>query len=133
MQDKEIELEVVLRGKMVAVVNKNSPLSFAESVTSEEIRKQLLVLHNDDRMWEFINDYSSQFGPLRILFTTNNIDAIRNAVLENLAITIGPDYTVKDDPYVKNGQGIPLTLADYEHDYPGIAVVWATAKRTCQL
>ena len=129
MQDKEIELEVVLRGKMVAVVNKNSPLSFAESVTSEEIRKQLLVLHNDDRMWEFINDYSSQFGPLRILFTTNNIDAIRNAVLENLAITIGPDYTVKDDPYVKNGQGIPLTLADYEHDYPGIAVVWATAKR----
>ncbi|MGG0670726.1 LysR family transcriptional regulator [Sporosarcina koreensis] len=128
-RDKEIELEVVLRGKMVAVVNKHSPLAFAESITSEEIRKQSLVIYNDDRMWEFINDFSAQFGPLHILFTTNNMDAIRNSVMENLAITIGPDYTVKNDPYVMNGEGVPLIIADYEHDYPGMAVVWSSPKR----
>lgn len=128
-RDKEIELEVVLRGKMVAVVNKHSPLAFAESITSEEIRKQSLVIYNDDRMWEFINDFSAQFGPLHILFTTNNMDAIRNSVMENLAITIGPDYTVKNDPYVMNGEGVPLIIVDYEHDYPGMAVVWSSPKR----
>jgi DNA-binding transcriptional LysR family regulator len=80
-------------------------------------------------MWEFINDFSAQFGPLHILFTTNNMDAIRNSVMENLAITIGPDYTVKNDPYVMNGEGVPLIIADYEHDYPGMAVVWSSPKR----
>ncbi len=126
--DVEIELEIVLRGRMVAVVNHSSPLAVGKSITPDQIRKQPLVIYHDDRMWEFINDFSTQFGSLQILFSTNNMDAIRNSIKENLAITIGPDYTVKNDPSIINGEGIALEIANYHHDYPGMAIVWAATK-----
>ncbi|MGY0692745.1 hypothetical protein ACW2QC_08105 [Virgibacillus sp. FSP13] len=70
-----------------------------------------------------INDLTTQFGPADILFSTNNLDAIRNAVLENLAITIAPDYTVKNDPYARTGEIVPIEIANLEQDYPGMALV----------
>lgn len=128
-EDKGIDLEVVLSGKMITVASNQSPFSFSKSITPQEIRKQSLVIYNDDRMWEFINDFASQFGSVNILFSTNNMDAIRNAVRENLAITIGPDYTVNNDPLVVNGEAIPLTITDLKQDYPGMALVWSKLER----
>ncbi|WP_106498008.1 LysR family transcriptional regulator [Lentibacillus sp. Marseille-P4043] len=128
MRDEDIVFEIVLRGKMIAAASKQSPLAFTKSVTPQEIRNYLLVIYNDDRMWEFINDLTTQFGAADILFSTNNLDAIRNAVIENLAITIAPDYTVKNDPYARTGEIVPIEIANLEQDYPGMALVWSKTK-----
>lgn len=69
-----------------------------------------------------------QYGPLNLFFSTNNMDAVRKAVYENLAATIGPDYTVKYDPFVASGDVIPLPIEDVDHDYPGMALIWSKAK-----
>lgn len=79
-------------------------------------------------MWEFANDFTATYGPVDILFSTNNMDAIRNAVKENLAITIGPDYTVKNDYSVLNGGTVPIKIAELEQEYPGMALVWKNTK-----
>ncbi|QSO45536.1 LysR family transcriptional regulator [Alicyclobacillus mengziensis] len=123
MQDK-VDYEVVLRGKMIAALSKNSPLAFASTITPEEIRQHPLVLYDDDRVWEFIRDFSGKHGPVNILFSTNNLDAIRNAVRENLAITIGFDYTIRHDPYILTGQGVPVAIAGLEQEDSCLALVW---------
>ncbi|MGY0692723.1 LysR family transcriptional regulator [Virgibacillus sp. FSP13] len=128
MRDEDIAFDIVLRGKMIVAASKQSPLAFTKSVTPQEIRNHLLVIYNDDRMWEFIDDLTIQYDPIDILFSTNNLDAIRNAVLENLAITIAPDYTVKNDPYARTGEIVPVEIANLEQDYPGMALVWSKTK-----
>lgn len=129
-QNKDLEIKVVLRGKMIVAASKNSPLAFAESVTPEEIQKCLLVIYDDDRMWDFVNELSARFGEIDVLFSTNNLDAIRNAIIENLAITIAPDYTIKNDPYYLNHEVAPLEIANLKQDYPGMALVWSKSRST---
>lgn len=128
-EDDNMDLEVVLRGKMIVAVSKQSPLAFSRTITPQELRTHPLVIYNDDRMWEFVDDFASQFGPVNIFFSTNNMDAIRNAVYENLAITIGPDYTIRNEPLIMAGEGVPLEISELVQDYPGMALVWPKAKR----
>jgi len=132
-RNEDIKIKVVLRGKMIVAASKQSPLAFAKSITPEEIQKSLLVIYDDDRMWEFINNLTSQFGEADVLFSTNNLDAIRNAVIENLAITIAPDYTIKNDPYVRTNEVVPLEIANLKQDYPGMALVWSKSRNTAMI
>lgn len=80
LKDENIAFKILLRGKMIVAASIDSPLAFADAVTPEEVRKYPIVIYNDDRMWEFVNYLSAQFGQLDVLFSTNNLDAIRNAV-----------------------------------------------------
>ena len=129
-KNKDIETKVVLRGKMIVAASKQSPLAFANSVSPQEIQKTPLVIYDDDRMWEFIDYMSSRYGEMDILFSTNNLDAIRNAIIENLAITIAPDYTIKNDPYVLNDKAVPIEINNLAQDYPGMALVWSKSRST---
>jgi len=129
-KNKDIETKVVLRGKMIVAASKQSPLAFANSVSPQEIQKTPLVIYDDDRMWEFIGYMSSRYGEMDILFSTNNLDAIRNAIIENLAITIAPDYTIKNDPYVLNDKAVPIEINNLAQDYPGMALVWSKSRST---
>ncbi|WP_449355331.1 LysR family transcriptional regulator [Virgibacillus natechei] len=128
LKDENIAFKILLRGKMIVAASIDSPLAFADAVTPEEVRKYPIVIYNDDRMWEFVNYLSAQFGQLDVLFSTNNLDAIRNAVMENLAITIAPDYTVLSDPNLLTGKGVPVEVAGFEQDYQGMALVWSKTK-----
>src|SRR5690625_2588155 len=129
-KNKDIETKVVLRGKMIVAASKQSPLAFANSVSPQEIQKTPLVIYDDDRMWEFIGYMSSRYGEMDILFSTNNLDAIRNAIIENLSITIAPDYTIKNDPYVLNDKAVPIEINNLAQDYPGMALVWSKSRST---
>lgn len=125
MQDKDINVKVILRGQVVIAVSKDSPLASLDKVKPSELLHYPLVIYNDDRLWEFVHYFNSKFGTLHVMFSTNNIDDIRKAVYENWAITLGPDYTVKNDPFVANGNGVLLEIADLKQDYPGMALVWS--------
>lgn len=127
--DNDINLKVVLRGQVVIAVSKDSPLASLKTVKPSELLAYPLVIYNDDRLWEFVDYFNDTFGKLRIMFSTNNIDDIRKAVNENWAITMGPDYTVKSDPFVLNGDAVVLEIDDFAQDYPGMALVWSKTNR----
>jgi DNA-binding transcriptional LysR family regulator len=129
LRNENIECEVILRGKMIVAASKKSPLAFAESVTPQEIQKHTLVLYKDARTREFMNDFKSEFGHVDILFTTSNLDAIRSAVIENLAIAIAPDYTIIKDDAIVGGKAVPVEIANLRQDYPGMALVWSKTRR----
>lgn len=126
---EDIDIKIVLRGKMVVAVSKNSKLAFAKKITLEEIRQHALVIYEDERMWEFITELASINTDENILFSTNNTDAIRNAVMENLAITIAPDYTINNDPYVLANEIVALEIANVKQEYPGMALVSSKSRR----
>jgi len=92
--------EPVLPVKMVAGVSKVSPLAFQDTVSPEELRRHPFALYEDEYVQWFVEDFSATYGPVDILFTTNNTTAIRNAVRENLAVTLGIDYSFIDEPYL---------------------------------
>lgn len=105
-----LAFEQLLEGKMVVGVSKNSPLAFQDSVTPEELRRHAFVLYNDEYVRWFVDDFAATHGPVDILFTTNNTDAIRNAVRENMAVTIGLDYSFIHEPYLQNIDLVTLDL-----------------------
>ncbi|MDF2681790.1 MAG: transcriptional regulator [Brevibacillus sp.] len=90
--------ERLIEGKMVVGVSRNSPLALQKTVTPEELRQQTFVLYNDEYVKWFVNDFAATYGPVDILFTTNNTDAIRSAVREEMAVTIGLDYSFINEP-----------------------------------
>lgn len=129
-RNEDIEIQVVLKGSMMVAASEQSTLAHASSITASEIQKHLLVIYDDDRLWEFVDDLCARFGSIDVLFSTNNLDAIRNAVKENLAITIAPDYTIKNDFAVAANEVVPLEIADLTQDYPGMALVWSKSCNT---
>src|SRR5699024_9805156 len=56
MKDKNISSEVVLSGQMIAATSIHSPLAFTDIITPQEIRDYPLVIYNDDRLWEFLDN-----------------------------------------------------------------------------
>lgn len=127
LKDPSIKSEIIYRGEMIVAVSSDSVLANKASITPEEVKQYPLVLYNDDRLWEFIHYFSKKFGDVNILYTTNNLDTVRNTVLEDLAITIGPDYTVKSDFHVLNKTIIPLKINGFNLDYPGMALTYSSS------
>lgn len=92
---RNLVFKKLLDGHMVAAVNKNSPLAKKELITEEMLINQPIVLYNDIYIHDFIKGFNSL--PFDILFTTNNVDTIRNTLENNTAINIGFDYAFKTD------------------------------------
>lgn len=105
-----LSFERLLKGKIVAGVNKNSPLVLEKTITPEKLVNQTLVLYDDDHIREYMTKFISSYGDVNILFISNNTQAIENAVHEGLAITIGLDYSFKNKaPHQIHGI-IPIEL-----------------------
>ncbi|HDR7706314.1 TPA: LysR family transcriptional regulator [Bacillus thuringiensis] len=81
--------------KIVVGVNKNSPLALEKILVPEQLVNQALVLYDDEYIRGSINKLFSKYGNVDILFISNNTQAIENAVKQELAITIGLDYSFK--------------------------------------
>jgi LysR family transcriptional regulator, transcription activator of glutamate synthase operon len=93
---EDLEFKPLIKGEMKVYVNKNSPLAIFDTVTPHELINQTIVMYNGDYIKWFVNDFLHQFGPLNILFTSNNTEVIRKAILKNLAITFSPDWYTKN-------------------------------------
>lgn len=129
LTDPRLHAKVIYRGEMILAVSTNSSLANKKSITPEEIQQHPLVIYNDDRLWEFIHYFSKKFGDVNILYTTNNLDTVRNTVLEDLAITIGPDYTINSDFHVINRSIVPIPIKGFNLDYPGMALAYSKSHK----
>ncbi|MBA2937100.1 LysR family transcriptional regulator [Paenibacillus sp. CGMCC 1.16610] len=88
-----LSIERLLTVKMVAAVSKQSPLASRKTITPEDLLEQTIVLYNDDYVKWYIDDFQVNFGPVDILFTTNNRNSIIRALRDHFAITIGLNYS----------------------------------------
>ncbi|WDL97689.1 LysR family transcriptional regulator [Alicyclobacillus sp. ALC3] len=111
--DDEVIFERLLRGEMNVCVNPHSPLALYESIAPEDVVKQPVVIFNGNNMRRFLADFVYKYGPMNVLFTSNNTDVIKRAVAEGLAITFMVDLGLQDDYYVSNGEIVPIPLVNH--------------------
>lgn len=98
-----IEYEVLYNGKMHACVNPNSPFANLSSISPEDLIHETFALYRSDNMNQFLKDIFNGQKLKNILFTTNDINSLKRAVVESHAITFAVDYMIQDDPLVVNG------------------------------
>lgn len=105
----------VLEGKMVVAVNRESQLAKEACITPEMLMKETLVLFDDEIIQQYIDKNIANTQDLNILFATNNVMAIQNALLKGLAVTIGLDFSFNKNPkYGQKVVAINLKAAENE-------------------
>lgn len=110
---EDLEVTPLIKGEMKVYVNKNSPLAIYDTVTPSDLLNQTIVMYNGDYIEWFVNDFLQRFGPLHILFTSNNTDVIRKAVLEDLAIAFSPDWYTKNHELPLKGKVKMLNIVNH--------------------
>ncbi|MCM3690400.1 LysR family transcriptional regulator [Neobacillus niacini] len=120
---EDLLFEVILEGKMMVAVSKTSPLALHKNITPQQLITQNVILYNGEYVKRFVNNIISQFGPLNILFTTDNSAVIKKAIIEGLGISLVPDFTIKNDPDVLSGEIVPLEIKEYEQENVGLGWV----------
>lgn len=108
-----IAFEAFIEGKQKVYVSKHSPLAFLGTVTPNDILDQTLVTYKGELMQYFVQDFFKRYKPLKILFTSNNMAGVLQAINENLAISFAPDFVMKNYPSVINGDIIPVDLVNH--------------------
>lgn len=103
-KNSNLVFDVVLEGKMVVAVNSESQIAKKALITPEMLIKETLVLFDDEIIQQYIDKNIANIKDLNILFTTNNVMAIHNALLKGLAVTIGLDFSFNKNP--KYGQKV---------------------------
>ncbi|MCK9860468.1 LysR family transcriptional regulator [Paenibacillus sp. ATY16] len=83
----------VMDVSMTCCVNKNSPLALRERVKAEDLMRYPLALYNEDYIDWYVKHLNEHYGATNLLFTTNNLEAIRQALDDELAITLGLNYS----------------------------------------
>ncbi|WP_057914856.1 LysR family transcriptional regulator [Peribacillus muralis] len=120
---EDLIFDVILEGKMKVYVGKTSPLALHKSITPQQLMTQTVILYNGDYVKQFANNLINKFGPLNILFTSDNTEVIKKAIIEGIGISFGPDFSLNHDPYVLNGDIVPIQIIKYEQVDIGVGWV----------
>ncbi|MEW9670509.1 LysR family transcriptional regulator [Ammoniphilus sp. 3BR4] len=105
--------EKLVNGKVKAFVGKNTALSYNDSITSEEFIKYPLILFKSEYVKRLVQDLSTKYGPLNVLFTTDSNDVVKRAIVEGLGVGIGTNHMIKFDPQIRSGEIITLDISNY--------------------
>lgn len=108
-----IAFEALIEGKQKVYVSKHSPLAFLGTITPNDILDQTLVTYKGELMQHFVQDFFNRYKPMKILFTSNNMAGILQAINENLAITFAPDFVMKNYPSVINGDIVSVDMVNH--------------------
>lgn len=92
----------LFEGEMKLLVSMKSPLSKETYVTPEQIVKETLIVYNGEYIQWFKNKFCRQFGEMKELFSSTNIDTLKKAVYENLGVSFvshfnGANYNLTDE------------------------------------
>ncbi|PEL13970.1 LysR family transcriptional regulator [Bacillus sp. AFS017336] len=109
---KSVQSKVILRSPIHICVSKSSHLALRNSVTISDLKYEKFVIYNED----YINSLSEQLKdfPLNVLFVTDNLEVIRGAVIEDLAITFDTSISLKNEASILNGQTVSIPLINVE-------------------
>jgi len=104
----ELEFETILEGGIVLCASKNSPLAFLDNVQAEDLSNQSLILTEDPIMTVYANELINNVPNLNILFTTNNVNVISEAVSEGLGIIVTMNFFLNKLTSIQNGSIITI-------------------------
>ncbi|EDL63866.1 LysR family transcriptional regulator [Bacillus sp. SG-1] len=95
-----IDYKLIYTGYACLCVSKHSPLFLKDFVTIEDLKEEKMVMYNSKRSNEFNNQYLPHAS---LLFTTNNIEVLKSALLDGHASSLVYNFTFKNHPDVKKG------------------------------
>ena len=123
---RDLVFNSLLEGRMMAGVSKDSPLADMDKISPELFREQL-ALYDDEFIIRYLEEFTAVHGPVQILFKSNNTEAIQKAVADNLAITVGLDYSIRKHRDYLDRKSVLVDL-----DLPGARIVqygWVRKER----
>ncbi|TCZ76648.1 LysR family transcriptional regulator [Paenibacillus albiflavus] len=100
----------LLEGKMVLAVNRQSPLALYESITLDELKREPLIIYNEEHLKWFMDKHQESFDLSNVLFYTNNTSAIMKAIRDGMASTIGLNLSFINEPAINNGDIVLVEL-----------------------
>ncbi|ANY67999.1 hypothetical protein BBD42_17095 [Paenibacillus sp. BIHB 4019] len=109
-----LEFHPLREGKIVICASKHSPLAAKKKVAARELLHYNFVLYSDEFIDQFIVDLGELCGPIPILFRTDQSNAIASALSQNLAITVGHDYSFLQDDQIHNGNLVLIEVEDLQ-------------------
>ncbi|WP_413306014.1 LysR family transcriptional regulator [Bacillus sp. 1P10SD] len=104
----DLEFETILEGGTVICASKNSPLAYLEKVQIEDLANQSLILTEDPILSGYANELINYVPNINILFTTNNVKVITEAVSEGLGIIITMNLFLNKLTSIQNGSIITI-------------------------
>ncbi|WP_153730884.1 LysR family transcriptional regulator [Sporosarcina obsidiansis] len=116
----------IIEGQVKVYVNKNSLLAYKKTVTPQDLLDQNLVCYDGEHINWFVDDFFSKYGPMNILFSSNQTEGIIKAVLEGVAISFASDFSYENHPQVLNGNIISLEII--ENDAVKVTAGWIISK-----
>ncbi|MVP01840.1 LysR family transcriptional regulator [Paenibacillus lutrae] len=125
-RNEGLVFERLVKGNIVLGVSAHSPLASLPSVSLDNLAGLPFVLYNDPYIIDFIKDLNDSVD---VLFTSNNIEAILKAVKEDMAVTLGPDYSFRANTMYENGDVITLPL---EMPSRKISYLWSVTSKENQ-
>ena len=102
----ELEFETILEEGTVLCASKNSPLAYLENLQDEDLANQSIILFEDPIWSGFVNELFDYVPNMNILFTTNNVNVISEAVSEGLGIVFSMNLLLSKVAAIQNGSVI---------------------------
>lgn len=125
--------EPIWEGKLVVAVDRNSPLASKKKVTPEEMQKHSFAFYDEAYIHDFVHHFTEVHGPLTLFFTSNNPYAITTALKEDLAITIGYDFSLINSPNTLKGDFVILEIDGVKQEPIQLGWVRADTNKGSQL
>ncbi|UVI29180.1 LysR family transcriptional regulator [Paenibacillus spongiae] len=120
---KDLTMHKMLDSRVVVCVGRGSPLASRKSVSPEELLAYSFV--NIDGVFSnwYLEDFVSKYGPVDVIFTSNNIELLRRTIVEGVAIGMFIEYSMLNDPLILSGDIVIVPLIN--HEPTTISLGWA--------
>ncbi|WP_174731989.1 LysR family transcriptional regulator [Mesobacillus harenae] len=114
-EDASLHFEELIASEVKVCVGKSIKLENQGSITLSEIIKQPIIMFKSGyNMSNFMINLLSDYGNLNILFTSDNTEIAKKVIVEGVAIGFFTELSLKNDPYLLNGDLIALDIKDYK-------------------
>lgn len=120
---KDLTMNKMLDSRMVVCVGRGTPLASRKSVTPQELLSYSFV--NIDGVYSnwYLEDFTSKYGPVNLVFKSNNIELLKRTIAEGVAIGMFIEYSMLNDPLIQNGEIVIVPIIN--HEPTTISLGWA--------
>jgi DNA-binding transcriptional LysR family regulator len=123
--DIRVIYEPLLTSKVLLCVGKESPLANKKTSSLKEIIKFPIVSFNSKyNMNSYMFSLLKKYGKPNILISSENSEATKKVIAENLAVGFYTDISLKTDPYIYSGQIIPVRIKECLNSYSTLGIIY---------
>jgi DNA-binding transcriptional LysR family regulator len=126
IEEPSIFFEELISTKLKVCVGRKMIVEKQGYITPSEIIKQPIVMFKSGyNMTQYMINLLSDYGNMNILFTSDNTEIAKKVIVEGVAIGFFTELSLKDDPYILNGDLIAL---DIKNNKTVVSLGWIRSK-----